>query len=118
MEARGEIRGGRFVDGFSGEQFALADAVTSMRNFRHQDPAQLVVVAATDPLNLTGIITPGERIPAQLGYRILFRDGIPAATMRGHEIRFYVKYDTATEQGIRTALLTHSLPRHTRAIGT
>ena len=67
MEARGEIRGGRFVDGFLGEQFALPEALDSLRMVRRDKErvgAAPVIVAAADPLNLTGIITPGERVSA------------------------------------------------------
>jgi ATP-dependent Lhr-like helicase len=65
LEDRGEIRGGRFVDGFVGEQFALPIAVESLRASRHRPPAPIAVtVAAADPLNLGGIVLPGERVPA------------------------------------------------------
>jgi len=82
LEDRGEIRGGRFVDGFLGEQFALPVAVDSLRAHRKQpaNPAYQheddVVVAAADPLNLVGIIVPGERIPAISGRTVTFRNGI------------------------------------------
>ena len=82
LEARGEIRGGRFVSGFVGEQFALPDAVTELRE-THRSPAtgKLEVVSACDPLNLAGIVTPGERVPAQPGNRVVFRDGVPVASL-------------------------------------
>ncbi|ABF42770.1 ATP dependent helicase, Lhr family [Candidatus Koribacter versatilis Ellin345] len=80
LEDRGEIRGGRFVAGFLGEQFALPQAVESLRALRNL-PAngETVTVSAADPLNLVGIIVPGERIPA-IGYRsVTYRDGVPLA---------------------------------------
>ena len=82
LEARGEIRGGRFVSGFVGEQFALPDAVATLRD-AHRAPATgaLVVVSACDPLNLVGIVTPGERVPSQPGNRVVFRDGVPLASL-------------------------------------
>ena len=82
LEARGEIRGGRFVSGFVGEQFALPEAVTALRD-AHRAPATgvLEVVAACDPLNLVGIVTPGERVPSQPGNRVVFRDGVPVASL-------------------------------------
>ncbi len=82
LEARGEIRGGRFVSGFVGEQFALPDAVTALRE-AHRAPAAgaLEVVSACDPLNLVGIVTPGERVPSQPGNRVVFRDGVPVASL-------------------------------------
>jgi ATP-dependent helicase Lhr and Lhr-like helicase len=78
LEDRGEVRGGRFVDGFIGEQFALPVAVESLRAHRKLPAnvnAERVVIAAADPLNLVGIIVPGERIPAISGKSVTFRDG-------------------------------------------
>jgi ATP-dependent Lhr-like helicase len=78
MEARGELRGGRFVQGFAGEQYALPEAVSSLREIRKQPKkGDLITISAADPLNLTGIITPGQRIAAQANQRVLYRDGIP-----------------------------------------
>ncbi len=87
MEDRGEVHGGRFVDGFSGEQFALPEAVGLLR--RHQkipDHEQLRLINASDPLNLGGIITPGVKTPAKAGNRILLENGVPAARLQGDEI--------------------------------
>jgi ATP-dependent Lhr-like helicase len=78
LEDRGEVRGGRFVDGFVGEQFALPVAVESLRAHRKLPQGtggERVVIAAADPLNLVGIIVPGERIPAISGRNVTFRDG-------------------------------------------
>ncbi|MEF8793295.1 DEAD/DEAH box helicase [Thiohalorhabdus sp.] len=78
LEDRGEVRGGRFVAGFWGEQFALPQAVSALRDQRrHGEEGRTVQVAATDPLNLVGILTPGERVAARAGARIPFRDGVP-----------------------------------------
>jgi ATP-dependent Lhr-like helicase len=79
LEDRGEVRGGRFVDGFLGEQFALPEAVESLRAQRKLPQGanpERVVIAAADPLNLVGIIVPGERIPAISGKSVTFRDGM------------------------------------------
>jgi ATP-dependent Lhr-like helicase len=79
LEDRGEVRGGRFVDGFLGEQFALPVAVESLRAHRRLPQnanVERVVIAAADPLNLVGIIVPGERIPAISGRSVTFRDGV------------------------------------------
>jgi ATP-dependent Lhr-like helicase len=79
LEDRGEVRGGRFVDGFLGEQFALPVAVESLRAYRRlpqNTQGERVVIAAADPLNLVGIIVPGERIPAISGRSVTFRDGV------------------------------------------
>lgn len=87
MEARGEIRGGRFVQGFSGEHFALPEAVSMLREVRRkQNDTQQIVISSADPLNLTGIITPGTRIAAQSGHRILYRDGKPIASIQSGDI--------------------------------
>ncbi|HET9371829.1 MAG TPA: hypothetical protein VFO19_16330, partial [Vicinamibacterales bacterium] len=76
LEDRGEVRGGRFVSAFIGEQFALPIAVDSLRAMRHRPPTgEIVTVAAADPLNLAGIIVPGERVAANSGRVVGFRDG-------------------------------------------
>src|SRR5262249_27623466 len=78
MEARAEVRGGRFISGVAGEQFALPAAVDVARAVRRTRPSGLrVTVAGVDPLNLTGIVTPGARIPALMGTRVVYVDGIP-----------------------------------------
>jgi ATP-dependent Lhr-like helicase len=78
LEDRGEVRGGRFVSGFIGEQFALPVAVESLRAQRQTPRSdQLVTVSAADPLNLVGIIVPGDRIPSISGRFVSFRDGVP-----------------------------------------
>ena len=77
LEDRGEIRGGRFVDGFLGEQFALPVAVESLRATRKLPlTGETIVLSAADPLNLVGILLPGERIPAISGKTVVFRDGV------------------------------------------
>ena len=84
LEARGEIRGGRFVGGFSGEQYALPEAVGLLRSVRREVPrGELVAVSGADPLNLVGIVTPGEVIAGVATNRILYRDGIPVAIREG-----------------------------------
>jgi ATP-dependent Lhr-like helicase len=77
LEDRGEVRGGRFVSGFIGEQFALPVAVESLRALRRQEPAgETVTLSAADPLNLVGILVPGERVPAISGRFVTYRDGV------------------------------------------
>jgi ATP-dependent Lhr-like helicase len=93
LEARGEVRGGRFVSGFSGEQFALPEAAGSLRRHREDADAALVTVSACDPLNLTGILLPGERVPATPGNRVLFRGGVPVACRVGGETRYLAQGD-------------------------
>ncbi len=80
LEMRGEIRGGRFVRGVAGEQFALPDAVERLRKQR-DEPAEPTwsVVSAADPLNLVGIVTRDPRVPSKRGNRVLFLNGCPVA---------------------------------------
>ncbi|MFC4727350.1 DEAD/DEAH box helicase [Coralloluteibacterium thermophilus] len=89
LEARGEIRGGRFVDGLVGEQFALPEAVGLLRSVRRRPhDGRILVVAASDPLNLAGILLPGPRVPAVLGNRVAWQDGVPvAARIAGETVR-------------------------------
>ena len=78
LEDRGEVRGGRFVNGFLGEQFALPEAVESLRAMRNLPASgEVVTISAADPLNLVGFIVPGERVAAISGKSVTFRDGIP-----------------------------------------
>lgn len=78
-EAQGRIRGGRFVSGFAGEQFALPEAVEALRTVRRTQPdGRVVVVCAADPLNLVGVLLPGDRIPPNPGLGIAYRDGVAA----------------------------------------
>jgi ATP-dependent helicase Lhr and Lhr-like helicase len=75
LEARGEIRGGRFVSGFGGEQFALPEAVESLRASRTRDCSAVISVPAADPINLAGIVLPGDRISSVPGKQVVYRNG-------------------------------------------
>ena len=78
LEDRGEIRGGRFVSGFMGEQFALPIAVESLRAMRsNETKGEMVTISAADPLNFVGILLPGARVGATSGKLVTFRDGVP-----------------------------------------
>jgi ATP-dependent Lhr-like helicase len=89
-EARGEIRGGRFIAGLNGEQFALPEAVDALRALRHKEaPGQFVRISACDPLNLVGILTPGARVTAIPGNKVIYRDGVPVAAIENGEIRMF-----------------------------
>ena len=78
MEARGTIRGGRFVTGFVGEQYALPGALDALRRTRRLERnGEAVRVSGVDPLNLVGILTPGPRVPAVRTQQVIFRDGLP-----------------------------------------
>ncbi|HEY1796170.1 MAG TPA: DEAD/DEAH box helicase [Stellaceae bacterium] len=106
LEARGEIRGGRFVAGFPGEQFALPEAVGLLREARRKPHnGTFVSLSGADPLNLAGILTPGPRLAALVGNRVLYRDGIPLALLAGGEVRFLDPLPPAEEWPARKALL-------------
>jgi ATP-dependent Lhr-like helicase len=107
LEMRGEVRGGRFLQGASGEQFALPEAVESLRSTRRREPdGSLLAVGAGDPLNLTGVITPGERIATSPANVVLYRDGVPVAARLGRERRILREEESRDElRRIETALV-------------
>ena len=89
MEFKGEVRGGRFVSGFVGEQFALPEALEAVRAIRKGDVATgglEVKISACDPLNLAGVILPGPRVPAVPTNFLIYRDGMVARTVLGREV--------------------------------
>jgi ATP-dependent Lhr-like helicase len=111
LEGRGEIRGGRFVAGFSGEQFALPDAIAQLRDVRRKpQSSEWVSVSGADPLNLVGIITPGSRLAALTGNRLLYRDGVPIATFAAGEVQFLEALDPSGEWEASKALLRSAGP--------
>jgi ATP-dependent Lhr-like helicase len=111
LEARGEIRGGRFVAGFSGEQFALPEAVGLLRDARRKPASdEFVSLSAADPLNLIGVITPGARLPSLTGNRVLYRDGLPVALLAGGEVTFIETLDEKEQWRARNALLRRQVP--------
>jgi len=140
LEARGEIRGGRFVAGISGEQFALPEAVGMLRairrtrtgamDFGFRSPAReteeriadpvsietesLVSVSAADPLNLVGIITPGGRVTAHTSNRILYRNGEPITVLESGDVRFLVELSRTTEWKAKSALMRKATPPQLR----
>jgi ATP-dependent Lhr-like helicase len=109
MEARGEIRGGRFVTGFSGEQFALPEAAGALRKAVGTDE-ELVSISAADPLNLAGVMTPGEKVPALSGNRVLYRNGLPVAVQSGDDVRFLQPVESKSEWEIRNLLIRKQRP--------
>ncbi|HEY4368254.1 MAG TPA: DEAD/DEAH box helicase [Steroidobacteraceae bacterium] len=111
LEARGEIRGGRFVAGLSGEQFALPEAIVSLRDSRRKaQDNEFVSLSAADPLNLIGIVTPGAKLPALTGNRVLYRDGLPIAIYSGGEVRFLEDLEPAQQWNAQSALLRRQVP--------
>ena len=144
LEARGEIRGGRFVAGISGEQFALPEAVGMLRairragtgamDFGFRSPGQiqesslaiglpstdaaqesLISISAADPLNLVGVITPGGRITAHTSNRILYRNGEPITVLEGGEPRFLIELSRAMEWKAKAALMRKATPPQLRS---
>ena len=112
LEARGEIRGGRFVAGFTGEQYALPEAVETLRRVR-RSPADgaIVTLSAADPLNLTGVVCLGERVSASASTRIAFRDGVPIATLTGsRKIDWIEAQPPEQEWDARNAVLRRRIP--------
>jgi ATP-dependent Lhr-like helicase len=105
LEARGEIRGGRFVSGMSGEQFALPEAVERLRDVRRARPdGRLVTLSTADPLNLVGIVTPGDRLRATRRNRMVYRDGVPLAVVEGDFVRELGPIDPAIVADVSRAL--------------
>jgi ATP-dependent Lhr-like helicase len=116
LEARGEIRGGRFIGGFSGEQFALPEAVQLLRSIRRTAPdGSMISVSAADPLNLLGIVLPTGRLAPSASNRVLFRDGVPIALIEAKETRFLVEMSPAEQWQARQALLRRQVPPKVRA---
>ncbi len=111
LEARGEIRGGRFVAGFAGEQFALPDAIGLLREVRRKPAGDVwVSLSGADPLNLVGILTPGPKLAAFTANRVLYRDGLPLALQSGGEVQFLDTLDAAGQWQARKALLRSAAP--------
>ncbi len=116
MEARGEIRGGRFVAGVAGEQFARPEAVELLRTVRRAGPTgALVAISAADPLNLVGLLVPGPRVAPKGGSRILYRDGVPIAVLEAGEVRLLADLDPASGWRVRNALLKRAVPPQLRS---
>jgi len=106
LEARGEIRGGRFIAGLTGEQFALPEAIGLLRGVRQKGhDGALVSVCGADPLNLVGYVVAGARVPNQAGARVLYRDGAPIATLVGGQFTALESMDEAAEWAARSKLL-------------
>ncbi len=105
LEARGEIRGGRFIAGLSGEQFALPEAIAQMRLVRRQPPdEQLLCLAASDPANLLGTILAGAKVARVAGARVVYRDGVPIASSVGGQVALLVPLHPHEQQAAVRAL--------------
>jgi ATP-dependent Lhr-like helicase len=111
LEAQGEIRGGHFVAGVSGEQYALPEAVGSLRAIRKTAPkGDLIPISAADPLNLTGVLTPGTRVAAVSAHRVLLRDGVPTVALKAGQIVPLAPGLAPFDQTIERALRIGNMP--------
>ncbi|HEX4899448.1 MAG TPA: hypothetical protein VFV61_02890, partial [Pyrinomonadaceae bacterium] len=141
LEARGEIRGGRFVAGISGEQFALPEAIGMLRAIRRarvgnaefvvrtpedqhtiggdagisSNSESLISISAADPLNIVGIITPGARITAHTSNRVLYHNGEPIAVLEAGETKYLSQLSRAMEWKAKAALLRKATPPQLRS---
>ena len=119
LEARGEIRGGHFISGVSGEQFALPEAIGLLRSLRKAKPSgELIMLSAADPLNLIGVLTPGPRITAIGANRLLLRDGVPIAALEAGQV-INLNTDSGTseqeiEQSLKVGKMSPALRRYYR----
>jgi len=119
LEARGEIRGGRFIAGLTGEQFALPEAIASMRDLRRRPADEaLVCLAASDPANLLGTVVPGPKVARIAGARVVWRDGVPLATSVGGDTEMLAPVRGDELRAVADALRhgpVWRLPAHTTA---
>lgn len=116
MEARGEVRGGRFVHGVYGEQYALPEAVNLLRRVRREEKkGTLISISAADPLNLTGILTTEKRVPAIYSNRILFQDGKVVALKEGKEISIIDEAGNEDSWRLKNALIQRKISPKLRA---
>jgi ATP-dependent Lhr-like helicase len=120
LELQGTVRGGRFIAGISGEQFALAETVNTLRQFgRNQDApersTEYVSLAAADPLNLLSILLPDTRLPRLPRNRILYRDGLPLAVLEGNEVRFLREVEPDIQWQLQQVLQQRDFPSRLRA---
>jgi ATP-dependent Lhr-like helicase len=117
LEARGEIRGGRFVEGLVGEQFALPEAIGQLRSVRQRAPEQQrICLSGSDPLNLVGTVLAGDRLPALAGTRVLYEDGVPVAALVANKPQWLIESDLAQQRRWYNALLRRPEPDGTSDI--
>lgn len=115
MEARGEIRGGRFIDGFAGEQFAHADVIPALRKLRDSGKdSEVIALSAADPLNLVGRILKGTKLPTRTSNRVLLRDGEAVAVLNGKTIVFLGEVADNERWALQQSLVTVNTPPSVR----
>ncbi|WP_280151350.1 DEAD/DEAH box helicase [Piscinibacter sp. XHJ-5] len=111
LEARGEVRGGRFVSGFSGEQFALPQAAVALRRVAKAPGShERVAISAADPLNLAGIVTPGDKVPRLAGNRLLYENGVPIAVQSGGDIHYLTELEAGVQWEVKNLLIRKQRP--------
>jgi ATP-dependent Lhr-like helicase len=98
------------VSGFSGEQFALPEAAIALRHTGQRPGRDRVSISASDPLNLAGIVTPGEKVPRLPGNRLLFDNGVPIAVQSGSEVRYLTPLDPGAQWEARNLLIRRRRP--------
>jgi ATP-dependent helicase Lhr and Lhr-like helicase len=117
LEARGEIRGGRFVEGLVGEQFALPEAIGQLRSIRQRPlEQQCICLSGSDPLNLAGTVLAGDRLPALAGTRVLYEDGVPVAALVANKPQWLIDSDLVQQRRWFNALLRRPEPDGTSDI--
>ena len=112
------VRGGRFVSGFSGEQFALPEAAAALRKTAQAPGLERVAVSGVDPLNLAGIVTPGDKLPRLPGNRVLFEGGVPVAMQSGGEVRYLRELAPPAQWEIQQLLIRRQQPASFMAPGS
>ncbi|MDO8270780.1 MAG: DEAD/DEAH box helicase [Gammaproteobacteria bacterium] len=120
MELQGILRGGRFIAGVSGEQFALPETVTTLRKFgRSQElserATEYVSLAAADPLNLLGIVLPETRLPKLSRNRVLYKDGLPLAVLESNKVKFLREVNPQEQWQLQQVLMHREFPARLRA---
>ena len=117
MELRGELRGGRFVAGVGGEQFALAETVDALRRLNNENgnDSKYYSIAATDPVNLLNLVQPNKKLPRKLNNRILYQDGIPTAVLEAGKVRFLKEVGVDEQWALQQALRKRNFPTRLRS---
>jgi ATP-dependent Lhr-like helicase len=120
LELQGNLRGGRFIAGISGEQFAYNETVDALRKVARQQPGddaatEFVSLAAADPLNLLGIVLPDRRLPRLASNRVLFADGVPLAVLQGSQVSFLKEIPADRQWHLQQLLLRRHFPPRLRS---
>jgi ATP-dependent Lhr-like helicase len=117
MELRGALRGGRFVAGVGGEQFAFAETVDGLRRLSKEEGSsgKYYSIAATDPVNLLNLVQPSKKLPRKRNNRVLYQDGVPIAVLEAGEVRFLKEVGVDEQWPLQQALLKRNVPARLRS---